>query len=331
MRSRCFVICSKERAYADRLAMLLSEKIDFQIHVCSSVEQVEMLLKGKEIEILLLEECYYEKFDAKEIVREVIVLSEEYMDESDTKWIYKYQSADDILSEILKICMEDHHSGIFKQQLYKDSCLIGVYSPIHRIGKTSFAIALGKELAKKERVLYLNLEEYSGWKERYGKNEPYTLADLLYYERQEKGNLNIRLGIMTGDMEGLEYVAPMTISEDLKKVTFEEWKDLLEVLLSQRVYQKIIIDFGECIQGLWNLLNLCQQIYMPVSHQQESYAKILQFERNIEVLGYKELLEKTTQLEITGDMESYVRTLLQKEEQGNDIGRTASRRDFAGN
>lgn len=309
MKSRCFVICSKERAYADRLAMLLSEKIDFQIHVCSSLEQLEALSKEKKIEILLSEENY-PHIDTEEM----LILSEEYAESGDNKRIYKYQSADDILSEILSVCLEDKHSGIFKQQLYKESCLIGVYSPIHRIGKTAFAIALGKELAKKERVLYLNLEEYSGWKERYGRNESYTLADLLYYARQEKGNLNIRLGIMTGDMEGLEYIAPMGISEDLKKVTFEEWKELLEELLSQRVYKKIIIDFGECVQGLWNLLDLCRQIYMPVNKEKESYAKVLQFQKNVELLGYENLLEKMVQLEIDCNIEGYVKTLLQKEE-----------------
>ena len=40
--------------------------------------------------------------------------------------------------------------------------LIGVYSPIHRIGKTKFALRLGRQIAEKVPVLYLNLESYSG-------------------------------------------------------------------------------------------------------------------------------------------------------------------------
>ena len=40
---------------------------------------------------------------------------------------------------------------------------IAVYSPVGRTGKTGFALALGKEIAKKRRTLYLNLEEYSGF------------------------------------------------------------------------------------------------------------------------------------------------------------------------
>lgn len=315
MGNKCFVICSEEQAYADGLALLLAKKIDFQIHVCSLAEQVERIAKEQGIEILLIDEKYLKK--EKEVLfsaTEIIILTNEIKAGEERKKIYKYQSADAILAEILSICLEDNQSGIFKQQLYRESCLIGIYSPIHRVGKTTFAIALGRELAKKERVLYLNLEEYSGWEYRYSGKERYTLADLLYYARQEKSNMDIRLGMMAGDMEGLEYIAPMAISQDLKSVTFEEWQELLELLLGLKIYKKIIIDFGESVQGLWKLLDCCQKIYMPVNGQRESYGKINQFEKNAELLGYEDLLAKIQKLEFENDMGSYVKQLLQKEE-----------------
>lgn len=330
MENRCFVICDKEQAYADGLALFLAKKIDFQIHVCSAVKQVEMISKEQGIEILLIDDSCLEENDSMPEAGETIILVNDAVGEEEGKKIYKYQSADAILAEILSIFLKENHSGMVKQQLYRDSCLIGIYSPVHRIGKTAFAIAFGKELAKKERVLYLNLEEYSGWRERYSKNEQYTLADLFYYTRQENSNLEICLGMMTGEMEGLEYIAPMDISEDLKMVSFDQWKDLLEQLLEQRIYRKIIIDFGECVQGLWKLLECCQKIYMPVNHQQESVAKIVQFERNAELLGYGDLLKKVVQLEFDNNMEDYIRQLLQKEEEENDTGRAASWEDTGG-
>lgn len=330
MGSRCFVICDKEQAYADGLALLLAKKIDFPIHVCSSIEQIDILSKEKGIEILLIGESYpREKYEGIP-VREKIILAEDHTFDEEEKKIYKYQSGDAILEEVMAICLEENSSGMFKQQLYKESCVIGVYSPVHRIGKTEFSIALGKELARKERVLYLNLEEYSGWKQRFSKDEQYTLADVLYYARQEQSNLGVRLGMMTDEMDGLEYIAPMYISEDLKKVTSQEWKDLLEQLLGLKLYKKIIIDFGECVQGLWQLLEMCQKIYMPVNHQQESKAKIAQFEKNAEILGHGELWKKMTQLEFDGDMGSYVRQLLQKEEAENDTGRAVAWKNSTG-
>ena len=42
------------------------------------------------------------------------------------------------------------------------SRMIGVYSPIGRCGKSSFAFTLGQVLAREEKVLYITLEEFSG-------------------------------------------------------------------------------------------------------------------------------------------------------------------------
>ena len=47
--------------------------------------------------------------------------------------------------------------------LKKTMVIIGVFSPLGRCLKTSFALALGQILAKERAVLYLNLESYSGF------------------------------------------------------------------------------------------------------------------------------------------------------------------------
>lgn len=315
MGSKCFVICDSERHYADSLASVLAEKIEFPIHVCSSVEQVKRLTDEREVGILLIEETFPEE-EREELhaANQILLVRKEVIGENDgIKTVYKYQPADAILSEILASCMDENHPGMLRQQLYRDSALIGIYSPIHRIGKTALALEIGKELAKEERVLYLNLEEYSGWEERFGRREQYTLADFLYYAKQEKSNLGMRLSIMTGHMEELEYIAPVSVSEDLKHVTFEEWKELLEQLLNLRIYKKIVIDFGESVQGLWGLLNLCQKIYMPVNNQAESRAKLAQFEKNAEILGFGDLLKRVKKVETDGNIEGRVRQLLERE------------------
>ena len=66
--------------------------------------------------------------------------------------------------------------------------IIGIFSPVHRSKKTGYALKLGKELARTYNVLYLNLEVYGG----IGGHFPdagQTVADALYYSRQEKLSL----------------------------------------------------------------------------------------------------------------------------------------------
>ena len=321
MEKKCFVICDNEREYAFRLSSLLSRKIEYQIHVCSSFQEVQKIAEEKEIGILLIEEEMLEHQTG--FPAEVVIFLSEESREGENK-ICKYQSFDEILSDILTICMEEEQQGILKRRMCKNCSLIGIYSPIHRTGKTTFAIALGKEAAKRESVLYLNLETYSGWEEWTGREEPYTLADLLYYAKQEKGNLETRIGAMTGYLDELAYIAPMEMSEDLKAVTSSEWIELLETLRNRKIYKKIILDFGECVQGLWEMLSMCQEIYMPVRTGRIARGKILQFEKNVRMLGREELLERMVKIQLNQDISKDVKRILKRKEWQDDRAGRAS-------
>lgn len=321
MEKKCFVICDSEREYAFRLSALLSRRIDYQIHVCSSWKEVQKTAEEKRIGILLAEEeCIPEQADKQADL--FLILSPEEGDGKNR--IFKYQSFDGILTDILTACMEEKQPGVLKRQSCRNCSMIAVYSPIHRIGKTTFAIALGKEAAKRESVLYVNMETYSGWEERMGTSEAYTLADLLYYARQEKGNLETRAGAMTGYLDELAYIAPMEMSEDLKAVTKEEWIAFFEALKNRKIYRKIIVDFGECVQGLWDILAMCSEIYMPVKEGKISKAKLHQFEKNARLLGKEELLERIVKIQLGKEIAADVARILKREEWKHDRSGTAS-------
>lgn len=321
MEKKCFVICDSEHEYAFRLSSLLSKRIDYQIHVCSSLKEVQKIAKEKQIGILLTEENFISEQGDK-LAEMIIVLSPESGEGKNR--IFKYQSFDGILTDILTLCMEGQQKSILRRTNCRNCSLIGIYSPVNRIGKTTFAIALGKEAAKRESVLYLNLETYSGWEERIGKKESYTLADLLYYAKQEKGNLETRVGAMTGYLEELAYIAPMEMSEDLKAVTAEEWLELFEALKNRKIYRKIIIDFGESVQGLWDMLSMCSEIYMPVKEGRISRAKVHQFEKNARLLGREGLLERVVKIQLGKDIAGDVARILEREEWKNDRSGTTS-------
>ena len=74
--------------------------------------------------------------------------------------IYKYQPGDQILAEMIRQCsMSGDEKQIFLKITGKKNCrVIAVYSPVRRIGKTTYAIRLGRKLAKEANVLYLGME-----------------------------------------------------------------------------------------------------------------------------------------------------------------------------
>lgn len=173
--------------------------------------------------------------------------------------------------------------------------LIGVYSPVHRIGKTRFAMELGREMAKKEPVLYLNLEEYAGGSYYFPDQTGQTLADLLYYSRQEKGNLGLRISTMAGQDEALDYILPIPCVQDLQGVSGEEWLRLFEQIRENCIYQKVILDLGDSVNGLFQILEECHTVYTPYIEDEVARAKLNQYAENLRRTGREKVLEKTIQ------------------------------------
>ena len=111
------------------------------------------------VEILLAD------IDAVDLVRDlparqIFTLTDgEFVEVEEFPNIYKYQSADGILREVMA-CYQIEDNREFTP-VGKPSSLIGVYSPVNRCLKTSFCLSMGQILSKERKVLYLNLEDCS--------------------------------------------------------------------------------------------------------------------------------------------------------------------------
>lgn len=300
MHPKNFVICDVEKEYARNLMQAISarKELGFQMHLFQNLEHLEAFSKKKEIHILLLGEDY-PAGKRKEIsanVRYVLVKGEEKGLLPDEKGIYKYQSVDMILTRILEDSMDG--GELMRRKEGRGGQLIGIYSPVHRIGKTRFALELGKELSKEGPVLYLNLEEYSGMDYYFPQNTGQNLGDLLYYIRQDKGNLGLRISAMAGQTGGLDYVVPIPVIQDLRAVGEEEWLRLFEEIFSNCMYKHVILDLGDGIRGLYPILRACRTVYTLYTDDPVSQAKLRQYSENLRVTGFEDVLEHTVQKKV---------------------------------
>ena len=60
-----------------------------------------------------------------------------------------------------------------------------------------------------------------------------------------------------------------------------------------------MLDLGEGVQGLFDILRQCDTIYTPFVEQEGARAKLRQYTDNLCRLGYEEVLEHTIQKELT--------------------------------
>ena len=181
----------------------------------------------------------------------------------------------------------------------EDRCgkVIGIYSPIHRIGKTKFAIALGKEMAKGESVLYLSLEPFANGS-YFEQGHEGDLSNLLYFGSQENQNLGLCISVMAGQLGKLDYIRPMPFMEDLFAVEAKRWKALITKILEQSIYQTILLDISDGVKDLFEILDFCDTVYTLYIEEPIAKAKLKQYTDNLMKTGYDSVLEHTVQKKV---------------------------------
>lgn len=313
MNERNLVICDREIRYADSLGENISMREDLavRVYVCSNLEKVSELSENKPIHLFVVDEGY--TYDARSQIEasQVFVLGRgRVTDLGDEECqVGKYQCADEIIREIFEVYIDKTKENVMRSMRKDRARLLAVYSPIHRLGKTTFAMALGRECAKKKRVLYLNLEEYAGMTGEEG----LTLGDLFYYMKQGNGNLGIRLQAAVRKDEEQDYLMPIPIAQDLKEVSEKEWMTLLQELVENSTYELVLLDVSESVQGLYHILERCDRIYMPVLEDSISQNKLKQYDENIKQLNLEKIERITCRFVMPDQVEEYAKVRAKEE------------------
>lgn len=294
MESKNLVICDKEEGYAAAFAryVMRKDELALQVQTCSDISHVLSIQEKSEIDYLFISSDYplqkREQTEAKNVF--VLTGNENVVTGERETVLYKYQSGEEILAELIRRCGTQELEGntFLKTFRKKEVRIIGVYSPIHRIGKTSFALELGERLAREANVLYLSLETYGGIGGHFAEGGQ-NLSDVLYYAKQEKGNLGLLLTTIVKHKGNLDYVAPIQVSEDLKGISAEEWINVIQRIIEQSIYEVLILDMDEGVREIYPLLQSCSEIYMLTADDMISRSKLRQFEEELTLLGYEDI------------------------------------------
>jgi len=304
---KVLAICDTEKQYAVKLMEAFCEKknFGFQVHVFSEVEELEQFAAQVQIEILLITgRKMSENFSGLNIGK-IILLSdgEAYEKFSDYESIYKYQSADRIMKEIL--CYYAEYARPMTGMYYGKSGfeVYGIYSPIGRCGKSALAESLAGKIGKSKKTLLLDFQSFSAEKEQLSNEELWDLADIIYFLRQGKKTFLYKLGSIVQSKKTFDYILPMKKPSDLRSVTLAEWTELLEKLASDSDYRVVVIDFGQDVCGLFQLLSQCTKIYTPILSDAVSKNKVENFEWNLREAGFEKVIESVQKIFLPGSFD----------------------------
>lgn len=316
MKKSCVIYDSDEQ-YGKRLMSAFSHRksLPFGIQLFTREEELSAYLDKNMPELMVVSEscCNYE-WEKKHEGR-VLILTEEEGNVSkvakdnfqEVQSIYKYQSTDTILREVIR------YSG----QQKEENCnieLIGVFSPAQEPLKTSFALSLAKILSESQKTLYVNLEEFSGLEEVLPECEGQNFSDAMYYFRQAEGKITEQMKAVISTSAGVDYIPPVQYVQDLSILETTQIADFISSLAQECGYKKVILEISSAVREQWKLILKCSKVYMPVKEDYLSQKKIMGFEKYLLLSGMEYLWNQIEKISLPQKIGSMKKEYLSSKE-----------------
>lgn len=328
---KIMAVYDEDPFYAERLSDYVNrkEKGVFRAQAFTSKEKLEEFAKEHDIDVLLAGESVgKEGFSDLRSVQK-IYLTEEREPECvrEEASVYKYQSGDDIIREVMAAyCELPGVKAVFPGLAEREKRIIGVYSPVGRCGKTSLSLAMGQLLAKEEKVLFVSLDTFTGFSFLLDEQWKRDMSDLIYYYKQGRFH-GLRLNSIVYYLGDMAWLPPFRYPDDCNQVSAAEMAELLVLILRESAYETIVLDIGNYDRQVLPILDACSVIYMPIKEDSVSQAKLKEFEKYANDFGSRGMKEKVHKIHVPlvtgakrmehfpqellwGDMGDFVRSLL---------------------
>lgn len=332
MKQNALILCDSEADYAEEMADYLSKDKVFpcRIVVCTRKEELDHFLETYSVQLLVLAESFVGMSLPVWSRSRMVILNESgRVHWSDVKNIDKYQKAELIKSELIRYFLRQQMPETTIINANKRASCIGFYSPIRRCLQTTTAIAYGQLLAEQERVLYLNFEYYAALPTEEEEDERPDMMALLFYGDCSGEEFELQIRSMRKSLGNWDYILPMRNGENLTSLEVVDWMRVIEKCRALPEYDVIVLDISDSMQGVFEILNMCERVFTLTKADSKAQMKMLHYESLLEQKGYKSIVEKTRKLMLPvfgclpetleeynrGELADYVRKYLLSEEE----------------
>ena len=288
-------LCRKGRGM---LETRLFSSLDMLV-TCAEAGKIDVLLAGEEV----VEEI--RGLEGK--VAKIMLLSEgnEVKEGTGYYLLFKYQSAQEIVKEVLEQIAEDDTIAFTKAFPSKRRVsFVGVYAPFGGSGVTEYALSLAGRLAEKEKVLYVSFEQFHSldFLQNTGKDAvSYRgMSEVIFYLKQRKEKLALKLETVVVSKERTDYIFAVEDYRDLYSLNSEDIRHFLEVLSQQADYETIIFDIGCLSEAMLYLMEHCDSLYMPQAETKQQKSKEAAFWRLLHRENHEPLLKSFQRIEGKG-------------------------------
>jgi len=248
-------------------------------------ETVLSKARAKKVPVLVLMEC------AQSYVRETIQMLDEQV-----VYTSKYQSMDVITQKMQMLTETKWSHG--EVRMLQSPEVVGVVSPVSHEMQMLFSLLLARNISHEKKVLYINMLEFSGFTEIF-KDTEYDLSDAILHVRAEDVKEE-RLRACIYEMDDFSYIPPVTNPENMREITEEDIRRLLDVVTEYMDYQVIVLDVGLNVAGFADILPVCDRIFSLDKRGYLYETRIKQFYAYLEKIADEAFVERIQRIEIPG-------------------------------
>lgn len=297
MKKKRLALCDSDAEYMERLLGFIEGRQTSPFLLLGFTETKKLIDYCQDLEenihLLVVAESDYEP-GLERLASHTLVLNEDLgVKTKQAKKVEKYQQVKEIYKIILEICLDCEMELSTNLERNTETRLLGFYSPVKRAMQTSFALALGKSLATRYKVLYVNFEQYAGWNDLLCREGGNDLLDLMYYLKEGSERFLYRLEQIEQKLGRLSYIPPVYAGQNLIYITTKEWLTLLDRFKKASGYEFVLLDLGDGLQGVFEMLRNCEKVFTVTEPDGPARRKMEQYECMLRMYEYEDVLEKS--------------------------------------
>ena len=270
------MIIDKMPEYGERLAKYLNSGRDFPYRavVFSAIKEAEGYIKNGGVYAVLAA-----KTEESEVIRMLAGTDVKLFCLCETKEeqgpfsLYRYSSAKELERRLVAVKAE------------KKTPVIGYFSPAGGSEAEFLAGRIAGELGRKGKVLYVSLFPFG----INGREQKDGLSEVMYFLRQTGETSRERMHEVLQCGEYVDMIGPARWYTDLRHVTKEDIRDLLQGELWNQEYRAFFVAVGmfDCVGQ--DILNCCDGVLMPMWETAHGQAIQEEFRRQIKESGETKL------------------------------------------
>lgn len=257
-------VLDKEREYLKQLTAYLVKKREnfFKVWTFWDIETYQRAAEAEMFDVLLVTGAFLENMETGEIQSKIILFREDCIPgfAQHLPSVSKYQPAEEIFSQICAFLWQDN---TFQEEwaFGKRTKMIGVYSPVHVERQMFFSLIMARILGEHQKLLYINLQEHSGFYGVTNTDAAEDIGDLIYGMMQKGRDFQAGLHRIRRTILNFDYIPPVVNPEHLSEIPQKLYEELLIGLKNQSGYDVVIVDFGNIFLGFAQMLSVFENVY----------------------------------------------------------------------